>query len=113
MQVATEVNQRHPRQFDMCGQALTQTLFQTDESISPGLAKRIFSYAERELDGAGMLAAVKGWTTTVGTNDGDEKPADRSYWVSWTNSAGTSISLVGILTYKGWPSLDHGLQISR
>jgi hypothetical protein len=85
----------------------------TDEEISAGLAARLVRYAERVLDAEGFLAAVKHWNVKVGTEDADRRPADRCYWVCWTNEKGGSLSVVGILTSKGWPHLDHGMKIER
>ncbi len=113
MAIATQVLARMPTRFDMCGQRLSTQLRVTDGEISSGLAKRLLSYAERTLDDEGFLAAVDGWEVTVGTNDAHEKPSDRVYWVTWTNPKGASLSVNGILTSRGWPSLDHGLDICR
>jgi hypothetical protein len=109
--IATEVLQREPARFDMVGKLLSCQLLSTGQEISAGLATRLFRYAERQLEENGFLGAVRDWSVTVGTNDGDEEPANRFYWVTWTNEKGGSISLSGILTNKGWPTLDHGLSI--
>lgn len=111
--IATEVLQREPVRFDMVGRALACQLRITEQVISAGLATRLVHYAERELDANGFLGTVQGWPVIVGTNDADEDPANRFYWVTWTNEKGGSISLTGILTSKGWPTLDHGLSIHR
>lgn len=113
MDIATEVLKRGEARFDMVGQFLGYPLHSTAEQISTGLAVRLVRYAERTLDAEGFLAAVKGWSVKVGTNDADSKPADRWYWVCWTNEKGGSLSVQGILTSKGWPHLDHGLKIER
>lgn len=109
----TEVWNRGPARLDMCGQSLPYQLSKTEEHISPGLAKRIHDYAAKRLHGAGLSPLVNGWACTIGTNDADDKPADRAYYVSWKNDAGTQVSIVGILTRNGWPSLDHGLEIAE
>lgn len=88
MDIATEVLKRGEARFDMVGQFLGYPLHSTAEQISTGLAARLVRYAERTLDAEGFLAAVKGWSVKVGTNDADSKPADRWYWVCWTNEKG-------------------------
>lgn len=113
MELTTEVYVRGPARFDMCGQSLPTQVHLTDEVISRGLAQRLKRYAERALDVEGFLDAVKGWEVTIGTDDADDSPADRFYWVKWTNPKGASLSVVGILTSRGWPQLDHGMQIER
>lgn len=113
MQNATEVYMPGPARFDMCGQSLPTHLTLTEEKISAGLAKRLKRYAEKALEDEGFLEAVCGWVVTVGTKDADEKPADRFYWVRWTNPKGASLTVVGILTSHGWPTLDHGMEVER
>ncbi|MHD0644424.1 hypothetical protein ACYPKM_02155 [Pseudomonas aeruginosa] len=111
--IQTEVLRSGPARFSMVGERLPSYLFDTDEAISDGLAKRIYHYAVGRLADAGFTKAVEGWIATVCTLDGDEKPADRSYYVRWKNSNGGYIDLVGILTRSGWPSLDHGWDIGH
>ncbi|MFL1449141.1 hypothetical protein ACI77O_12170 [Pseudomonas tritici] len=77
------------------------------------MAGRLLHYAERSLDDSGFLAAVAGWEVTVGTDDADERPADRHYWVTWTNPKGGTLSIIGIHTSRGWPTLDFGMQVER
>lgn len=113
MQVSTEVYMPGPARFDMCGQRLPTQLHLTEDSISAGLALRLMRYAEKALDAEGFLVPVNGWEVTVGTDDADEIPANRFYWVKWTNPKGASLSIVGILTSRGWPHLDHGMQVER
>jgi len=113
MQLNTEVYAPGNARFDMCGQRLPTQMHLTDEKITPGLASRLLRYAEKSLDDEGFLDAVAGWSITVGSDNADERPADRFYWVMWTNPKGASLSITGILTRRGWPSLDHGMQIDR
>jgi len=113
MAITTEVYMPGPARFDMCGQGLPTQMHLTDETISSGLAQRLMHYAERVLDAEGFLETVNGWVVTVGTDNADERPANRFYWVKWTNPKGASISVVGILTSRGWPNLDHGMQVDR
>ena len=47
------------------------------------------------------------------TMDGDERPANRFYTVEFTNPKGGMVGIQGIMTERGWPSLDHGLCIDR
>lgn len=111
--IATEVYERKSARFDMVGTFLGYPLKLTEETVSSGLAKRLVKYAELALDEEGFLRAVEGWQVSVGTNDADKRPADRFYHVTWTNEKGASLAVVGILTSKGWPQLDHGLEIQR
>lgn len=113
MEIDTEVYAPGPARFDMCGQSLPTQMHLTDETISSGLAQRLMRYAERALDADGFLVAVSGWVATVGTDEADESPADRYYWVRWTNPKGGSLSVVGISTSRGWPHFDHGMQVER
>lgn len=113
MSLHTEVYQPGAARFTMAGQRLPTQMHLTSEVITAGLAARLLRYAERALDAEGFLAAVAGWEVTVGTDDADDAPADRAYWVMWTNPKGASLSITGILTSKGWPTLDHGMQIER
>lgn len=113
MGITSEVYQRGPARFDMCGQRLPSHLSLTSQSVTAGLASRLVRYAAKVMEVEGFLQAVNGWSVTVGTNDACEAPADRWYWVSWINEKGASLSVIGILTRKGWPCLDHGLQVER
>lgn len=113
MEQHTEVYAPGPARFDMCGQSLPTQMHLTEEKISQGLATRLYRYAEQALDAEGFLDAVAGWNVTIGTDNADERPADRFYWVKWTNPKGASLSITGILTRCGWPFLDHGMQIDR
>ena len=106
----TEVYAKWP-QRSWWGQSLPRQLRLTPEGITPGLASRIHRYAAQRLDDAGMLQAVTGWPVTVYTIDHEDRPADRRYCVRWENDKGGNIEVVGILTRRGWPNLDHGLSI--
>lgn len=107
----TEVYGRLPVCFDIAGQVTSRPLSLTHKSISDGLAMRLYRYALQTLDSAGFKEAVKDWTPSVYTLDGDEAPSERSYCVRWTNKDNGYIEVVGILTRKGWPSLEHGFAI--
>lgn len=109
--LATEVMIPGPSRFDMTGQRLPTDLHTVAETISAGLAKRLHTYAERELIAQGFGPLAVGAKVTVYTIDGDEKPADRSYCVRWHTPKGGYVEMVGILTKAGWPSLDHGFAI--
>lgn len=111
MTITTEVYQRGPARFDMVGQSLPTHLTLTADGVSPGLAKRLARYALQTLDDNGFGKVVAEWQVSVYTLEADEKPADRSYSVRWTNEEGGAIEVVGILTHRGWPFLDHGLDI--
>ncbi len=108
----TEVLKRVP-EWNTLHQKTNYFLTATDEKISAGLALRIHNYALEQLKSAGFFEIVKGWVASVYTCDGDDRPSNRSYCVRWTNVQGGYIEVVGILTYKGWPNLDHGLAIGR
>ena len=109
----TEVYKLLPVRFDIVGQVTSRPLSLTHESISDGLAVRLYKYALQTLDSAGFKGAVKDWLPSVYTIGGESSPSERSYCVRWTNNEGGYIEVVGILTRSGWPSLDHGLYIGR
>lgn len=125
MSIATEVLQPSPTRFTMYGKALPNDLNTTDEQVSPGLAKRLARYALNRLQDSGFRRVVEPtsgvvgkpelghWATLVYTIDGDDRPSERSYCVRFTNREGGYIEVVGILTSRGWPSLDHGLFIGE
>lgn len=98
-------------QFNMVGQRLPDHLHDTDEQISAGLVARLYRYALRSLGDAGF--EVSAWDCEVYTMDGDDRPADRFYTVEFTNPKGGMVGVQGIVTERGWPSLDHGLCIDR
>lgn len=111
--IQTEVLSRGKARVDMVGQRLPDHLTTVDECISDGLAKRLVRYGLERLDDAGFRVMVNGWSTLVYTCDAEDSPADRSYCVRWKNEQGGYIELIGILTRKGWPSLDHGYEIGH
>jgi hypothetical protein len=111
--VATEVLKRGPAQFAGWGEFLGYPLHEVDEVISQGLAQRLVAYAKNRLIEAGFDRLVEGWTLTVYTINGDDRPADRSYCVRWKSEKGGFIEVVGILTRSGWPTLDHGFEIGE
>lgn len=113
MHLSTVVYGKKPVEFYLYGASKPQTLFETGEEISSGLARRILAYAFDTLDSAGFKKAVDGWKIEVYTIDAEERPADRRYCVRWTNNYGGYIEVVGIYTKNGWPFLDHGLVIGR
>jgi hypothetical protein len=112
MALTTEVYGQHPARFTMTGQVLPTNLFKTEEGITQGLAKRLHKHALETLEASGFKAAVSGWSVTVYTIDASDIPSNRSYCVRWENEQGGSIEVIGILTRKGWPHLDHGLAIN-
>ncbi|MGP9551541.1 MULTISPECIES: hypothetical protein [Halomonas] len=107
--IQTEVYGKAAPRFNLSGQLLASHLVETSGSVSQGLAKRLLRYAQTTLDDAGFLEMVSGWEVTVYTLDADEPPADSSYNVSWKNEKDGVIEVVGIMTYRGWPTMDHGL----
>ncbi len=125
MIIATEVLQPSPTRFTLYGKALPNELKTTDEKVSPGLAKRLARYALNRLQDSGFRRVVEPtsgvigkpnlghWRVLVYTTDGDQSSSVRSYCVRFTNCDGGYIEVVGILTKRGWPSLDHGLAIGE
>lgn len=112
-QIQTTVLAPDPARYDMTGRKLTTTLHTIDACISAGLAQRLVRYANQVMCDGGFDAAAAAWEVSVYTVDGDEKPADRSYCVRWTNPKGGYIEVIGILTKHGWPALDHGFYIGQ
>jgi hypothetical protein len=95
--------------FNMVGQKMPDSLHDMAESISPGLVKRLHRYGLQGMADAGF--EVAGWICEIYTMDGDDRPANRSYCVEFTNSKGGMLGVQGILTHRGYPCLDHGLII--
>lgn len=114
-QITTEVFQLGPIKTDMVGRSLGYSVTRTDKAISRTLIAKLLKYAESELEASGFLAAVQGWSVTVGADmtEFSSKVADRIYSVTFTNDKGGSIAIEGILLSNGNPSLDHGLSIER
>lgn len=108
--IRSEVLVRGPARFDMCGQRLPDSLHDTDQTISQGLANRLRAYALGQLDASG--SDVQAWACSVYTMDGDLPPAERFYCVDFTNEKGGALGVQGIMTRKGWPWLNHGLTIA-
>lgn len=108
----TSVLQTGPAHFSQVGQRVSRLLHQTPERISPGLAERLCRHAERRLSEAGFTQAV-GWQVEVYTLNADDKPADRAYTVRFQNDKGGYVELIGILTARGWPNVDHGFAIGH
>lgn len=111
--VATAVYKTGEAQYDQVGQPLGYPLTLTDDTISQGLAQRLVRYAEKALDESGFKQAVADWTVSVSTTNASEPPSQRHYQVTWTNRKGGAISVVGIMTRNGWPTLDYGFSIER
>jgi hypothetical protein len=111
--LATEVYQRGESRFTMTGQKLPDQLHITDKVITHGLAYRLARYALQRLNDAGFAKAVDGWKLTVYTMDAELPSSKRYYSVRWQNESGGYIDVNGILTSRGWPSLDHGYSIGH
>lgn len=97
---------------DQVGQRLPASLHQTSEQISEGLAKRLYLYAEDRFTEAGFTLTV-GWEFEVYTLNASDKPADRAYTVRAQNDKGGYLEVIGILTNKGCPILDHGFAVGQ
>lgn len=125
MQVESQVLKCLPTRFTLFGKALPNELEETPEQVSPGLVKRLTDYALKRLQGSGFRKVVQPtsgaigkpdlghWRVLVYTTDGDLSSSVRSYCVRFTNRDGGFIEVVGILTKRGWPTLDHGLAIGE
>lgn len=87
-----------------------RSLVEAGATISPGLAKRLAHYARGRLADIGWGAAIEACEVHVeGWSDyGGERPDEQNYTVRFTNPAGGSMGVQGILINKGWPVLDHG-----
>lgn len=109
----TTVMVKGAAQHDMVGRFLGFPLKVTAESISPGTAERIHRYAIQRLESAGFAKMVEGWEAEVYTLDGDTPSTDRGYTVKFKNTDGGYIEVIGILTHKGWPDIDHGFEIGQ
>jgi len=103
-----------PQEFDIAGQPLSRPLFNSKETISYGLADRLFNYAECCLINIGIyppprskveVSAIREWE--------DQKPSEMTYCVTWITEKGGEMGVQGIQTNKGWPQLDHGMFIHR
>lgn len=111
MPIQTEVLEKGPAHFNQCGQFLHYPLRESDGKISQKLAQRLVKYAEDRANETGLSMLVREWRVSVGTLDGDDAAEDRAYYVEWSNTEKTTISVVGILIQNGCPTLDHGLEI--
>lgn len=108
--IATEVLKRGEPRFNMAGQSLPDSLHDTGEKVSDGLATRLHRYAHRELSSVGF--ALDGWEARVYTMDGDLAPSERYYCVEFVHPKGGVVGVQGIAIGKGGhPILDHGLCI--
>lgn len=112
LQVNTEVLDTGPAHYSQVGVFSHYPLSESSSKISQPLARRLVSYAEDRIKNCGLHALMRDWRITVGTLDGKERLADdRNYYVEFTNTEETKISVVGIMIRSGKPFLDHGLEI--
>jgi hypothetical protein len=105
------IMKRGPANYDAGGK-LYYPLREIEGEIASGLVQRLLKYGKERLVNAG-LEMVNNWAVEISTMDGNEIPSYRKYSVTWKNAQGTEISIDGIMTKKGHPFLDHGLNISR
>lgn len=96
--------------FSQVGQRLPDSLHEVSEGISAGLAKRLARHAQSRLTEAGF---VLGERIEVYSLDADAAPADRAYTVRFAHAQGGYLEVIGILTHRGWPSVDHGFAIGE
>jgi hypothetical protein len=105
----TEILQRGEPRYNMVGQRLPDTLSDTGQEISAGLAARLHRYALARLP-----FDVTGWTPNAYTMDADLAPSERFYCVEFTNAQGGCVGVQGIMIGRGGhPCLDHGLSIAE
>jgi len=96
--------------FSQTGQRLASSLHEVSEGISVGLAKRLVRHAQSRLIEAGF---VLGEHIEVYSLDADAAPADRAYTVRFSHVQGGYLEVLGILTHRGWPTVDHGFSIGE
>lgn len=110
-QIKTEIMRKGSYRYDAAGRSLGQSLIETDQRVSQPIARQLVQHATSRLSRAGF--DVDGWRVKVWTMDGDDAPADRAYGVSFFNSRGGAVEVVGILLDSATrrPYLDHGLAI--
>lgn len=104
------VLQRRQR-LDQVGQRLPDSLHDTDQTITAGLVSRLTRYALTRLQESGFEPPAH--ASEVYTMDADLPPPERFYCVEFINAKGGRIGVQGILTERGWPTLDHGLCIGE
>lgn len=112
----TEVWRKLPTRFDVCGQVVGNPIEITEQVISPGMAQRLHRYALDRLYKAGFGLLASGSKVTVYTLDADDPPPERVYCVRWSRKVSVTngyIELSGIMTRRGWPSLDHGFTVGE
>lgn len=107
--INVQVLRRGEPRFNMVGQRLPDSLYDTDQTISPGLVKRLHCYGLKAMEDAGFNVA--GWSVEIYTMDANERPSDRYYCVEFTNAKGGMLGVQGILTSAGHPCLDHGVSV--
>ena len=110
--IHTEIYKKYPLRTDMCGQSLPQQLYKIEGAIAQGMAKRLINYANERMRDAGFDCFL-GQEVVVVTTDGDEPPPERNYSVEYRAKAGGIIKVIGIMTQRGWPFLDHGFDIEQ
>lgn len=114
MTIESTVYVKQPTRHTMYGAAIPKDLrVDVSSEISGGLVKRLVSYAIEGFESAGFMSFVREARLSVYTVDGDLQSPDRSYCVRAQCEKGGYIEMIGILTSKGWPTIDHGFYIGR
>jgi hypothetical protein len=109
----TSIYELGSARFDMTGRSLPPYLTLTTQQISTGLASRIQRYAVRRLTEAGFTQAASWEAEVYLLSEGWQRSSERGYTVRFQNAVGGYVEVVGILCNKGWPHLDHGLDIGE
>lgn len=111
MEIRQTVYQKSEQRFNMVGQALPQTLHETNQAIGKTRAELLAKYAKNRLIENGFN--VDGWTCEVWTMDHERRVDDRIYTVDFINEKGGKIGIEGIHINNGKPVLDYGIFASQ
>jgi hypothetical protein len=107
--IATSVQYDVTSHYNATLNKTNRTLHDHGKTVSPGLAKRLAHYARKRLTEGGFGAMIAGWTVHVeAMSIYSVEPEDQTYCVQFRNDQGGSIGIEGIMTLRGWPTLDHG-----
>jgi hypothetical protein len=107
MRITASILRIGPAQFTSWGSRLPSGLYDTNETMSPGLVTRLHRYALRALIEAGFEVGT--WDCEVYTMGADLPRSERVYTVEFTNTKGGMLGVQGIHMHRGHPFLDHGI----